>query len=251
MDVCSDDMGASSPLNNKMSLSLIIPVYNQASFIKNTTISYYTAFLHAPQLKDFEIILVSNNCTDETPAFCRELSKEYKKIVHVDYPFKTLKGGAVIRGFQHAKFDFLGFTDADMATRPEEFLKLVGEFHSLSVGAVIASRHATGAALTPPQPLVRRFLGIGFAAVRELLFGLGINDSQCGAKIFRRESIVPLTLTNPGFSFDVEFLYRVKKKGCSIKEVGILWQDRPGSTVNFFSPFFMLMELIKLRLTYR
>ncbi len=232
-------------------LSLVIPIYNQEKFIKPTTRAYVNAFEKSPLVRSFEIILVSNNCTDNTPHVCARLAKKYAKIKHFDYPLKILKGGAVIRGFQHARFPFLGFTDVDMATAPEEFLKLISPLSDEKVGASIASRQMPDSVLFPPQPFIRRILGMLFAIVREGLFGLGINDSQCGAKIFRKELIEPMKLTHNGFTFDVELLYRVKKKGFVIREIGITWQDKPNSIVFAADPWLpisMLKELFFLRL---
>lgn len=228
--------------------SLVIPVYNGRSFIESTTKAYWTALSKSPLVGSFEIILVTNNCSDGSPALCASMVKNYSHVKHLDFPYKTLKGGAVIRGFQHARFSYVGFTDIDMSTGPEEFLKLIPPLQDSNVGACIASRKMKDSVLHPPQPFLRQFLGNGFGLLREILFGLGIKDSQCGAKIFKKEAIFPLELTSNGWAFDVELLYRVKRHGQEIREVGITWRDQPHSTISFSTPFTMLWELVSLRL---
>lgn len=228
--------------------SLVIPVYNGQSFVESTMKAYWTAFSKSPLIHSFEIILVTNNCSDGSPVLCASMVKKYAHVTHVDYPYKILKGGAVIRGFQRAKYAYVGFTDVDMSTSPEEFLKLIPPLHDSSVGACIASRKMADSILHPSQPFLRQFLGNGFGLLREIMFGLGIKDSQCGAKIFKKDAIFPLELTSNGWAFDVELLYRVKKHGLSIREVGITWRDRPGSTISLSTPFTMLWELVSLRL---
>lgn len=234
-----------------VSISLVIPIYNQANYIEETTRKYAAAFAASPLIHAFEIILVSNNCSDNAPEICAELAKSIPHVRHFDYPFRTLKGGAVIRGFQHAKFPLLGFTDVDMATTPEEFLKLIPPLISNPrVGAAIASRQMPGAVLQPPQNFFRKALGYGFAFLREQLFHLGVNDSQCGAKLFRKEAI-SFSLFTYGFAFDVELLYATKQNDFIIKEIPIIWHDRAGTTVRFSTPFWMFAELISLRLALR
>lgn len=230
-------------------LSLVIPIHNHASYVEETTRKYAQALAASPLVRGFEIILVSNNCSDATPQICERLARSIPHVRHFDYPFKTLKGGAVIRGFGQAHFSVLGFTDADMATSPEQFLKLIPPLlDNPRMGAAIASRQVAGAVMHPAQPFFRRFLGQGFSILRELFFDLGIKDSQCGAKLFRKEALLPLELKTNGFAFDVELLYRVRQNGFMIAEIPVIWNDRAGSTVKLFSPIHMLIELISLRL---
>jgi glycosyltransferase involved in cell wall biosynthesis len=233
---------------SRIDCSLVIPVYNGQSFIESTTKAYAEAFSQSPLIHSFEIILVTNNCSDGSPALCASMTKKHAHVKHLDYPYKTLKGGAVIRGFQHARFPFVGFTDIDMSTAPEEFLKLIPPMSDSMVGACIASRKMHDSILHPPQSFLRQFLGNSFGVLRELLFGLGIRDSQCGAKLFKKNAIFPLELTSNGWAFDVELLYRVKQHGLRIREVGVTWRDQPGSTISFSTPFTMFLELVRLRL---
>lgn len=231
-----------------LDISLIIPIYNGQPYVEKTTREYYSAFQKNSLIHSFEIILVTNNCSDDSPNIAQSLARKHSEIVHLDFPFKTLKGGAVIRGFQQARYDLVGFADVDNATPPQEFLKLLPVMKDEKVGAAIASRKMPDSTMLPPQPFSRRMLGTIFSFIREMLFRLDIVDSQCGAKLFRKKAIEPLELISPGFSFDVELLYRTKKNGFLIREIGVAWHDRAGSTVTFFTPFFMLRELIKLRL---
>lgn len=232
-----------------MQLSLIVPIYNHSDYIEETTKRYAAALKESPLIQEFEIILVTNNCSDASPSISVQLAKSLPHVRHFDYPFKTLKGGAVIRGFQHARFPLVGFTDADMATTPEQFLKLIPPMQQDSlIGAAIASRQVKGARMQPPQPFFRRVLGLVFSILRELLFRLDVKDSQCGAKLFRKQAILPLELKANGFTFDVELLYRVRQHGMKIAEIPIDWHDRAGSTVKLLSPIYMFIELISLRL---
>ncbi len=230
-------------------ISLVIPIYNGASFIERTTLEYISEFKKSPLIHAFEIILVTNNCSDNSPAVAENLAQKNASIIHIDFPFKTLKGGAVIRGFQRARFPILGFTDVDNATPPHEFLKLIPPLSDEKVGASIGSRKMPDSVLHPPQPLSRRVMGYVFSIIRELLFGLGIRDSQCGAKVFRKSAIKALELKTPGFAFDVELLYRVKKNGFTIREMGIRWEDKPSVVFRAdpLLPLSMLAQLFKIR----
>ena len=65
-------------------------------------------------------------------------------------------------------------------------------------------------------------------------FGLHFRDTQCGAKVFAKRALdeVLSELETAKFAFDVELLYKLKKRGYSITEVPIVWENRPQSTLN-------------------
>lgn len=238
----------SMPSQPLAALSLIIPAWNEKNTIEGTTRAYARALNQCIARGKWEIILVSNNCSDETPSICASLAHEDPShIRHENIPSFVGKGGAVLRGFSLAKHPFISFVDADNAVEPDSFVKLIPFLSNEKVGAVIASRSRPDSVLLPAQPWHRRFLGLGFTLVRELLFGLGIGDSQCGAKIFRREAIQPFQLSQKGWAFDVALLARTKNRGFRIEEVGVVWRDKPGSKVEWHAPIKMFGELVRLR----
>lgn len=231
----------------RLNLSLVIPAYNEEATVESTVRAYKDALSKEKILSNFEIIVVSNNCNDQTPILCAELAQSTPKIVHLDFPYYTGKGGAVLEGFKAAKFDWIGFVDADNSTSPLEFVKLLLFTQDPLVGCVIASRKMPDSILSPPQPFFRRFLGNVFTLIREALFGLGVLDSQCGAKIFRRALLEPFELVDKKFGFDVELLHLVKSRGYRIVEKGVVWCDSRSSTVRWYTPFEMFLSLFRVR----
>lgn len=232
---------------DRLRLSLVIPAYNEEATIVDTLRAYRDALAKEGTIGDFEMIVVSNNCRDQTPALCAELAKSDRKIRHLDFAFYTGKGGAVLEGFKAAKFEWVGFVDADNSTAPSEFVKLLPFTQDPHVGCVIASRKMPDSVLDPPQPVFRRILGASFTLMREIFFDLGIRDSQCGAKIFRRALLQPFNLVDKKFGFDVELLFLVKSRGYRIVEKGIVWRDSRASSVRWYTPLEMFVSLFRVR----
>ena len=82
---------------------------------------------------------------------------------------------------------------------------------------------------------MRKVMAVGFIYIRDLLIGLhGIKDTQCGFKLFKRELAVKIfnQMTLNRWSFDIEILAMARLFGEKIKEVGVVWQDNPHSTLH-------------------
>ena len=73
------------------------------------------------------------------------------------------------------------------------------------------------------------------------------SDTQCGAKLFKRQSLMKILpqLKETGMAFDVELLYVAYKNNLKIKEVPTVWVDQPGSP-SLGSPFRVFSKGIKM-----
>ena len=112
------------------------------------------------------------------------------------------------------------------------------------------SRHMRGAVIAHYQPVYRLLLGKLYGALVKAVVGLhGINDTQCGFKMFTAkavEHIVPQCRIN-GWSFDVEMLVVAQRLGYPIKELPITWSSQSESKMRLKSMAFSLIELMKIK----
>jgi len=155
-----------------------------------------------------------------------------------------------MEGFKVARGDVIGFTDADNSLKVDQFLKLIDEMEKTGADCVIADRKSKEAVIIESQYLIRRLASESFNLLfPRLLFGLHVKDSQCGGKIFKRKCIEPVIpkMATQGFEFDVELLWRVKKAGCTIREVPVVWKDDKGSKFSFKYIPEMGLNLAKVR----
>ncbi len=92
----------------------------------------------------------------------------------------------------------------------------------------------------------------GFNLLVRVLFGLSFKDTQCGAKVFRAHIVKDIVneMETTDFSFDVELLYKLKKRGHEkIKEVPIAWENQMGSTLKLKKMVpLMFLSVLRLRL---
>jgi len=235
-----------------MKISIIIPAHNEEERIGRTLFTYLKFFksLKKQGDLDFEIIVVINNTRDKTEEIVKSYSKENKEIKYLVYKDGG-KGFAIIKGFEDSlkrHNDLIGFVDADMATAPEHFywlIKYLGKNHG-----AIASRGLKKSIVK--TSLKRKITHKGFNfLVRSLLF-LPYSDTQCGAKIFKREAIEKIVneLGITQWGFDVDLLYRLRKTRFNkIIEIPTVWEDMEGSKLNLKSvPIRMFAMVVRLRL---
>lgn len=238
-----------------MKISIIIPAYNEEERIGNTLHTYHRFFnaLKETQLLDFELVVVLNGCVDNTLGVVQHIQSQLSNI-YVINSVQPGKGLAIKLGFADAltrSNDWIGFVDADMATSPEEFYKLV--INRNGYDGVIASRYMPGAEVYPPRPWIKRWGSkIFYESLVRLLFGISYYDFQCGAKVFNRPVIETITphLTIKQWAFDVELLYLCKKNGFNVYEFPTVWYDQAGSKLRLGAGLYMLGALIRLRLYY-
>jgi glycosyltransferase involved in cell wall biosynthesis len=230
-----------------MELSIVIPAYNEEKRIFKTLNEYYSFF--KKELKNnFEIIIIPNNCNDNTVKVVKDFSKGKKNIIIFEIPNYSGKGGAVIKGFEISNGNLIGFVDADNSTNPENFLKLyknIGNFDG-----IIASRKINGAEIKPKRKFSQDLSSFLFNKIVRILFNLRYKDTQCGAKLFKRETALFLSknVSEKGWAFDVDMLYLCKKDNLKLKEYPIFWSDCEGSKLTIKSSLDSIIKLILYRI---
>jgi dolichol-phosphate mannosyltransferase len=220
--------------------SIIIPAYNEEERI-------------APmfdRIRTFEgefIVVCDGN--DRTPDVVRTIaaSRPDLNIRCLQFPQRLGKGGGVIEGMKTARGKCVGYLDADGSTDIGEMMKLFLQLAAYD--GAIGSRWVGGAVLRVRQGILRQLESRAFNLIIRLLFGLRYHDTQCGAKVFRKQavdSILPHMIST-GFEFDVELLWRLKQKGYLVGEFPIEWQNTGNSHVQRRDMIRMLAGLWRVR----
>lgn len=211
------------------SLSVVIPAYNEARRLPET-LARLRGWLGS-RTWPAEIVVVDDGSTDGTAAAAREAGGEAVTVLRHE-PNRG-KGYAVRRGMLAATGERRLMTDADLSTPIEELPRLMRE---LDDGAEIAigSRAVAGARVEVHQPAYREATGRIFNHLVQLLLLPGIEDTQCGFKLFSaraaREAFGSCRLD--GFSFDVEALFIARLRGLRTVEVPVVWRNDEASRVS-------------------
>ncbi len=239
--------------------TIVMPAYNESDKIIPTITQVFNFMRKFTS--SFEFILVDDGSTDQTADLVQKYTEEYRELRLIRNKHLG-KGPAIWTGVKAAKGDFIYLADADLSTPIDELKKLYNWMLEHNYDIVIASREGVGAERVN-EPLYRHLMGRVFNMFVQFIALKGINDSQCGFKLFRKTTAKDvfkrLKIYNADSAnstkipylgaFDVEVLYVAKKLGYKIKEVPVLWTYVKTTRLNpVRDSIRMAIDVIKIRL---
>jgi glycosyltransferase involved in cell wall biosynthesis len=235
------------------SVLVLVPAYNEEERI-GPVLREYAEYFRGHYPGKFQLVVVLNGCRDNTLGVVQKVAAEFPEISANNHPDPIGKGGALIEGLRLAPLaDLIGYVDADGATPPQAFHKLIDL--CAQADCVIGSRWLPGAVLHQAQTWVRRFTSRCFHLIVECFFGMHIKDTQCPAKVMHRAAAEKIhsSLRIADLAFDVNLIYALKHAGFSVLEVPTEWTDKMGSKVTsslFRSSLVMFLSVVRLRVFY-
>jgi glycosyltransferase involved in cell wall biosynthesis len=233
------------------SLLLLIPAYNEEDRIEPVLRDYGQYFQEHFRGK-FQLVVVLNGRRDNTIGIVRKVAADYPAIRELEFADPIGKGGALIEGLKLAPLaDAIGYVDADGATPPHAFHDLVR--HLGEADCVIGSRWLPESVLHVEQTSKRQFASRVFHLIVQILFRMNIRDTQCGAKVVRRQAVerIHSALRIADMAFDINLLYSLKREGYRILEVPTEWTDKIGSKVTLFrTSLVMFLSVVRIWLIY-
>jgi dolichyl-phosphate beta-glucosyltransferase len=237
-------------------LSIVIPAYNEAIRLPDT-LRTIIAFCSDRPFHS-EIIVVDDGSADETAAIAADLVSSVCGRV-LREPHRG-KGAAVRAGMQAARGAHVLFTDADLAVPIAETDRLLAGVEA-GYGVVIGSREGEGAT-REGEPAFRHIMGRVFNRLVRTIAVPGINDTQCGFKLFRADAVAAIVprlrlygADAPNVhgarvtGFDVEVLVIARRHGFRIREEPVRWRYGVQSKVRpVADTFWNLRDVIRVRI---
>ena len=229
-------------------LSIVIPAYNEEQRLP-ASLDKIESFLEQ-QRYNAELLIVDNGSTDRTVSVASEFA-ESRPWVRVVKAAVRGKGLAVKVGMQVATGEFRFICDADLSMPIEEIAKFLPP-QSEGYDVLMATREGQGARRIG-EPLYRHLMGRIFNLIIKLAALPGIQDTQCGFKMFSRKAAEDLFSVQQmvGIGFDVELLFIARKRGYRIREVPITWYFDPDSRMRLiYDSLYILLEIQQIHLNW-
>lgn len=210
--------------SSSVTLSIVIPAYNEKSTIREILSRVGTAPL--PESMNREIVVVDDGSADGTREMLRDMETRSDPVPFrlFEQPENRGKGAAIRRGFQEATGDLLLIQDADLEYHPRDFPALLQPIVDDEADVVYGSRFLGGPhrVLYFWHSLGNRFL----TTLSNMFTDLNLSDMETGYKVFRREVLEGLELRSDRFGIEPELTAKVARRGARIFEVPISYWGR-------------------------
>ncbi len=242
----------------KNGISVFMPVYNLTHLIIKDLRIYYNALLQLDD--DSEIVIIDDNSSDKDYRLGRVISRARhatgRDIRYIQYRNGPTRRENLAASFYLAKHGIIGFLDADFSCDVSYFLKAVRLLREKNADIVIGSRYIEGAKVK--MRAGRRIASFFYNFFIRLIFRSGIHDHQCGLKVFRRNTVMPLIEKMGyddtyirGWFWDAELLIRAQAEGLKIVEIPVEWNYSDATTFDFLRELRCLKAMIELKKSLR
>jgi CheY-like chemotaxis protein len=196
----------------KYCVGIVIPCYNEEERLSSAVFQKF-----ATQNLGYHLCFVNDGSIDNTLQVLQDLRKGNEDTISI---YNCAKNGgkaeAVRQGILHLskdpQFDYLGYLDADLSTDFRDFDDLVNTLENSEFKIVSGSRMSRmGANITKES--ARKIISKTINLIIQNILGMPFKDTQCGAKIMKREMVAPIFKTKfiTRWLFDVEIFMRMKK----------------------------------------
>lgn len=237
----SSRVGSKQYNRRKMKLSVVIPVYNEV-----TNIREILRRIRATKLPS-EIVVVDDGSTDGSRELLAALDSKggLRVLLHET---NQGKGAAVRTGIGAARGDVILIQDADLEYNPRDYPALLKPLRDGVADVVYGSRFLGG-----PRRAVMFWHMIAnqlLTFMTNILYNTILSDMETGYKVFRRDVLKGMNLRARRFEFEPEFTAKVLKRHYRIFEVPISFNPRDyseGKKIKLQDAFVAVWTLLKYK----
>ena len=230
-------------------LSVVIPAYDEAGRIGPTLARLIAALEPLPL--PWEILVADDGSTDDTAAIVEAVAGREPRVRLLRLAHRG-KGATLRDGLLAAAGGRRFLCDADLSMPPAQIARFLAVLPS-QCDIAIGSREGPGA-VRIGEPLHRHLVGRVFNTLVRAMVLPGIQDTQCGFKLFTAEAaaaVLPLTDID-GWGFDVEVLACARAQGWRVREVPIEWHYGEASRLKVLPHSIeMFRDLLRVRAKVR
>jgi len=195
-------------------IAVLIPCYNEEKTIKKVILDF------KKELPNARIYVYDNNSIDKTS----DIAKKYGAIVKHEY--RQGKGNVIRSMFKDIEADCYLIVDGDDTYSVKNAKEMCQYVVNNEADMVIGDRLSS----TYFKENKRKFHNFGNVLVRKLinfLFRSDIKDIMTGYRAFSHTFVKTFPVLSKGFEIETEMTLHALDKNLLIKEIPIIYKDRP------------------------
>ncbi|KAI6206820.1 Dolichol-phosphate mannosyltransferase subunit 1 [Aphelenchoides besseyi] len=228
-DIVDDNFDATDYLKISMApkYSIILPTYNEK---ENLPICVWLIekHLHEQNIK-YEIIVIDDNSPDGTLEVAKKLQRELgdEKIVLKPRAGKLGLGTAYIHGLQFVRGEFVILMDADLSHHPKFIPKMIEIQEKTKADIVTGTRYQPGGGVSG-WDMKRKVISRGANFLAQFLLQPQVSDLTGSFRLYKKNVLSQLISesVSKGYVFQMEMMFRARKRGYQIAELPITFVDR-------------------------
>ena len=204
---------------------IIIPTYNEVDNISPLLKEIFSV------LPDVHILFVDDSSPDGTADKIAAFQASYPSQIFLEVrKEKEGLGKAYVHGFQWAlarAYQNIFEMDADLSHPAKSLPQMIDALEN-EVDVIVGSRYLSGVNVVN-WPIMRILLSMGASIYVRLITGLPVKDATAGFVGYRASALLTLdldALSFVGYAFQIEMKFKLWKKGCSLKEIPIVFVNR-------------------------
>ena len=200
-------------------ISIIIPCFNEEKKIKKVIekVKQYNKY-------EVEIIIVNDGSTDGSNKILEDIKKKNIKILN--HKINSGKGKAIQTGLRVVSGDIVIIQDADLEYSPTDFDILFKPFEEADADVVYGSRFLGGSGYVRLHYYFHYLANKILTNICNLFTNLNMSDMETGYKLFKKDVIQSINLTENSFGIEPEITIKLAKKKFKFFEVGITYRGR-------------------------
>lgn len=216
-----------------MKINILFPVLNEHLRLERgitRCMEYMTEHISIP----YELTILDNGSTDDTPDIARKLEEKYDAVKYVRIEQKGV-GIAFKTGIEMTDADIVGYMDIDLSTDLQYLSKTIKLFEEQEDLQYVNGSRFSKESDTQGRKWYRKITSAGLVTILKLMFHMQATDALCGFTFLRSDlakELVSKCSDDHGWFYTVEFLLRAERMGAKIYDMPVTWVEDYDTTVN-------------------
>tara|TARA_B100000989_G_scaffold182847_1_gene137535 strand:- start:2229 stop:3260 length:1032 start_codon:yes stop_codon:yes gene_type:complete len=234
---------------NRKLLSIVIPVFNEANFLKKLFDEIKLYFNE----ENIEIIVVDDGSTDGSSEILEKLKNKeqynfFFKLIKLD--INSGKGKAIQTGIKNAEGEYVLLQDADLELDTKDAKEMFDMIISnTDIKCIFGSRYLSGK-LKKNNYFFNNLIGKINSLIFNIFFSQSLSDVHCGLKILHKSVIKKIILSVNDFGIEIDLASQIVRNNFFIYEFGVSYFFRSkaqGKKITWVDGIKSFYYLIKVR----